>query len=136
MLNGILATIYTNGTTAFTFAMAAAAALALGVLTAWSYRRSGGSSSNMGWTLALLPLLVQTVILLVNGNLGAGVAVAGAFPLNAGHGMGHYGDFSCDDTGACLRHGLYSGSSSDWGFGLCALSPARRMCRTCRTGGA
>lgn len=32
-------------------------------------------------TLALLPTIVQLVIMLVNGNLGAGVAVAGAFNL-------------------------------------------------------
>ena len=32
-------------------------------------------------TLALLPAVVQVVIMMVNGNLGAGVAVAGAFSL-------------------------------------------------------
>jgi len=32
-------------------------------------------------TLAMLPALVQMVIMLVNGNIGAGVAVAGAFSL-------------------------------------------------------
>ena len=32
-------------------------------------------------TLALLPALVQLIIMLVNGNIGAGVAVAGAFGL-------------------------------------------------------
>ena len=32
-------------------------------------------------TLALLPAMVQVIILLVNGNLGAGVAVSGAFSL-------------------------------------------------------
>ncbi|MGX7419156.1 DUF4956 domain-containing protein [Carnobacterium gallinarum] len=32
-------------------------------------------------TLAILPVLVQTVIMLVNGNLGTGVAVLGAFSL-------------------------------------------------------
>ena len=32
-------------------------------------------------TLVLLPVMVQTVIMLVNGNLGTGVAVMGAFSL-------------------------------------------------------
>ena len=32
-------------------------------------------------TLAMVPAVVQVVILLVNGNLGAGIAVAGAFSL-------------------------------------------------------
>ena len=35
----------------------------------------------MAVTLALLPAMVQIIILLVNGNLGAGVAVSGAFGL-------------------------------------------------------
>ena len=35
----------------------------------------------MAVTLALLPAMVQVIILLVNGNLGAGVAVSGAFSL-------------------------------------------------------
>ncbi|MBO4914144.1 MAG: DUF4956 domain-containing protein [Oscillospiraceae bacterium] len=32
-------------------------------------------------TLAMLPAMVQVIIMLVNGNIGAGVAVAGAFGL-------------------------------------------------------
>ena len=32
-------------------------------------------------TLAMLPAIIQVVIMLVNGNIGAGVAVAGAFTL-------------------------------------------------------
>jgi hypothetical protein len=32
-------------------------------------------------TLAVLPVLVQSVIMLVNGNLGTGVAILGAFSL-------------------------------------------------------
>lgn len=32
-------------------------------------------------TIALLPLIVQVIIMLVNGNLGTGIAVAGAFSL-------------------------------------------------------
>lgn len=39
------------------------------------------SSSSFALTLALLPVAVQVVIMLVNGNIGAGVAVAGAFGL-------------------------------------------------------
>ena len=38
-------------------------------------------SKNFVVTLALLPLIVQTVITLVNGNLGAGIAVMGVFNL-------------------------------------------------------
>ncbi|MBR4212174.1 MAG: DUF4956 domain-containing protein [Oscillibacter sp.] len=38
-------------------------------------------SQSFAVTLALLPAMVQVVIMLVNGNIGAGVAVAGAFGL-------------------------------------------------------
>ncbi|OJG92179.1 hypothetical protein RV15_GL003281 [Enterococcus silesiacus] len=38
-------------------------------------------SKNFVITLAVLPVLVQLVIMLVNGNLGTGVAVLGAFSL-------------------------------------------------------
>ena len=39
------------------------------------------STQSFAVTLAILPAVVQIVIMLVNGNLGAGVAVAGAFGL-------------------------------------------------------
>jgi hypothetical protein len=44
---------------------------------------SGGNESSKGFivTLALLPAIVCVVIMAVNGNIGAGVAVAGAFSL-------------------------------------------------------
>jgi len=38
-------------------------------------------SKNFVVTLALLPLIVQLVIMLVNGNIGAGIAVMGVFNL-------------------------------------------------------
>lgn len=38
-------------------------------------------SKNFGISLIILPALVQTVIMLVNGNLGTGVAILGAFSL-------------------------------------------------------
>ena len=38
-------------------------------------------TQSMAVTLALIPALVQVIILLVNGNIGAGVAVSGAFSL-------------------------------------------------------
>ncbi|GAX47813.1 DUF4956 domain-containing protein [Pseudolactococcus reticulitermitis] len=38
-------------------------------------------SKNFVFTIALLPVLVSAVIMVVNGNLGAGITVAGAFTL-------------------------------------------------------
>ncbi|MFR5076569.1 MAG: hypothetical protein ACLTDX_00455 [[Clostridium] innocuum] len=53
--------------------------LVLGLIIAWFYRRLGYCSHSFTVTLALLPSLVQFVIMMVNGNLGTGIAVVGAF---------------------------------------------------------
>ena len=58
-----------------------AASLILGLGIALAYRFRNQSSKSFVVTLALLPAIVQMVIMLVNGNLGTGVAVAGAFSL-------------------------------------------------------
>lgn len=55
--------------------------LLLGVLIALIYMRQARYTKSFAVTLALLPAMVEIVILLVNGNLGTGVAVAGAFGL-------------------------------------------------------
>ena len=39
------------------------------------------STQSLAVTLAILPAVVQAVIMLVNGSIGAGIAVAGAFSL-------------------------------------------------------
>ncbi len=53
----------------------------LGLLIAVIYGAQGACSKNFMVTLTLLPVLVQMVIMLVNGNLGTSVAVLGAFSL-------------------------------------------------------
>jgi hypothetical protein len=53
--------------------------LGLGVAAVSCYKNH--CSKNFLVTLALLPAIVQTVIMMVNGNLGAGVATMGAFSL-------------------------------------------------------
>lgn len=57
------------------------ASLALGILIALVHMYRGTYTKSFVITLALLPAMVQTVILLVNGNLGVGVAVMGTFSL-------------------------------------------------------
>ena len=54
--------------------------LGLGTAALSMYKNNNYSQS-FALTLALLPAMVQVVIMLVNGNIGAGVAVAGAFGL-------------------------------------------------------
>lgn len=55
--------------------------LLVGIIIAFSYRLTGKCSKNFFVSLILLPCLVQTIIMLVNGNLGTGVAIVGAFSL-------------------------------------------------------
>ncbi len=55
--------------------------LVLGAVISLSQLYRNRSSKSFAVTLALLPAIVQMVIMLVNGNLGAGVAVMGAFSL-------------------------------------------------------
>lgn len=55
--------------------------LVLGVAIAFIYMFKHDYSKNFVVTIALLPIIVQMVIALVNGNIGAGVAVMGVFNL-------------------------------------------------------
>ncbi|MCD5003539.1 DUF4956 domain-containing protein [Enterococcus saccharolyticus] len=57
------------------------ASILLGMLVAFTHMYRNVYTKNFIITLAVLPVLVQSVIMLVNGNLGTGVAVLGAFSL-------------------------------------------------------
>lgn len=63
------------------FLLCCAASLLMGIAVAGIYMFRHSYSKNFVVTLALLPLIVQMVITLVNGNLGAGIAVMGVFNL-------------------------------------------------------
>ena len=85
MLDWIFRGVFETGLTAvvapFTFLLCIGVSLLLGLqlcaMTMWRARSSG----SFAVTLALLPAVVCVVIMMVNGNVGAGVAVAGAFSL-------------------------------------------------------
>ena len=64
----------------FSVLLAFAVALTLGLAIALLFRRCA-ASSDFPVVLALMPMLVTAVIMIVNGNLGASVAVLGAFGL-------------------------------------------------------
>ena len=81
MLETIFGSILTAGLTGSAFVICLLVALALGALVAAVYMHKNTYTQSMAVTLALLPAMVQVIILLVNGNLGAGVAVSGAFSL-------------------------------------------------------
>lgn len=57
------------------------AALVLGLVLALVHMYKTKCSQNFVITLSLLPAMVAIIILLVNGNIGTGIAVAGAFSL-------------------------------------------------------
>jgi len=63
------------------FLLCMAAALAAGMILALGYTYRSRYTKSFVMTLALLPAVVCVVIMMVNGNVGAGVAVAGAFSL-------------------------------------------------------
>lgn len=55
--------------------------LVLGFIISLTYIFSGKCSKSFAVTLTVLPAVVQAVIMLVNGSLGVGVAIVGAFSL-------------------------------------------------------
>ena len=81
LFSSILNTTSTAGVSINTFFYCTICSLALGALIATCIRFRSQHTKSFLITVALLPAVVQMVILLVNGNLGAGVAVAGTFSL-------------------------------------------------------
>lgn len=77
MLESIIKTDLTVGV----FLICTAVSVALGIAAALVGMYRSGCTQSFAIALAVLPAVVQTVIMLVNGNIGAGVAVAGAFSL-------------------------------------------------------
>lgn len=72
----LVASVSTGG-----FLACSAASIIFGIVVAFIYMFRHNYSKNFVVTLALMPLIVQMVITLVNGNLGAGIAVMGVFNL-------------------------------------------------------
>lgn len=68
-------------TSVYSIILSMGVALILGLIIAITHKVTSKYSKNFLTTITILPLLVATVILVVNGNLGMGVAVAGAFGL-------------------------------------------------------
>jgi uncharacterized membrane protein YhiD involved in acid resistance len=77
----VLSSIISDGITVLNFFICSVVAIGLGIVTALLFTKGSSKTQSFALTLALLPLAIEIVIMLVNGNLGAGVAVAGAFSL-------------------------------------------------------
>lgn len=80
-LGGLFDTSMTNVISLGDFLLCVVCALAVGLLLAACYMYRTRYTKSFVATLALLPSVVCVVIMMVNGNGGAGVAVAGAFSL-------------------------------------------------------
>ncbi|MBQ3934888.1 MAG: DUF4956 domain-containing protein [Clostridia bacterium] len=73
--------IYSSTVTAGEFFLMAAVAVACGLLYAWIMSFRIRSTKRFFTVVALIPFIVAAVITFVNGNIGAGVAIGGAFAL-------------------------------------------------------
>ena len=67
--------------TVSSFVICLLSALVLGVLCALVFSFRSKHSGNLPFALVLVPPIVTLVIMMVNGNIGAGLGVAGAFSL-------------------------------------------------------
>lgn len=90
LFNGIFdSTTTTAATTAVTtgsvavgsFLLCILVALVIGFILAAVYKYKNNYTKSFLLTLIILPAIVCVVIMMVNGNIGAGIAVAGAFSL-------------------------------------------------------
>lgn len=73
--------IYSSTVTASQFFIMAAVALTAGFLYSWIMSYRVRSTKRFFIVTALIPFVVAAVITFVNGNIGAGVAIGGAFSL-------------------------------------------------------
>ena len=81
LFRGLFDTEMTQVISVQNFLICLSSALAIGLLLALCYAWRSRCTRSFVATMALLPAIVCVVIMMVNGNVGAGVAVAGAFSL-------------------------------------------------------
>lgn len=81
MLNLFNSIIPSSGITPLVFIILVLVSLVLGGIMALIHTYRNDYTKSFIMTLAILPAVICVVILMVNGNIGAGVAVAGTFSL-------------------------------------------------------
>ena len=81
LFQGIFDTATTTVISVPNFLLCVCVALLIGGFLAAVYAYKARFTKSFVLTLAMLPAIVCVVIMMVNGNIGAGVAVAGAFSL-------------------------------------------------------
>ena len=84
-MTDLLTSIYETGTAASVsaarFGASFGVSLLLGILIAAAYMYNTRYTKSFVVTLAMLPAIICVIIAMVNGSIGAGIAVAGAFSL-------------------------------------------------------
>lgn len=81
IFRGLFDTDMTNVISVSDFLLSIGGALFIGLILAFVHMHRARYTKSFIVTLALLPAVVCVVIMMVNGNVGTGVAVAGAFSL-------------------------------------------------------
>lgn len=81
LFQGIFDTEMTGTIAVSEFLLCVVCALVIGLILAVTYMYRTRYTKSFAATLALLPAVVCVVIMMVNGNVGTGVAVAGTFSL-------------------------------------------------------
>lgn len=81
VFKGLFDTDMTTVISVTDFLLCVGCSLVIGLILAFAYMYRTRYTKSFVVTLALLPAVVCVVIMMVNGNVGAGVAVAGAFSL-------------------------------------------------------
>lgn len=77
----LFSTIFIGSFTIKQFLIAILVSLVLGFLVSLYYMFNDEHSSSMSYALVLIPAIETIVIMMINDNLGAGIAVAGSFSL-------------------------------------------------------
>ncbi|MCI6277718.1 MAG: DUF4956 domain-containing protein [Clostridium sp.] len=85
MLNTIFKGIFDSATTVVIpvtdFLICLGVSIVIGLILVYAYTFKSRYTKGFAVTLALIPAVVCVIIMMVNGNVGTGVAVAGAFSL-------------------------------------------------------
>ncbi len=81
IFKGLFDTEFTSLISVKNFLLCVGVAIALGLVIAFTYMFKNRYTKSFVVTLAMIPAIVCVVIMVVNGNIGIGVAVAGAFSL-------------------------------------------------------
>ena len=77
----MLGSILGNELTLQTLLICSGTSIILGLVVAFTHKLTSKYNKNFLITLTIIPLMVEAIMIMVNGSLGTGIAVAGAFSL-------------------------------------------------------